>query len=193
MAVGLINSHDQRQFIERLTEAILWCQREGSVRQPRTSLRHFKRDLVDLSSQRHQVFSVCLERSQRLSSSGKRALSSATSLYGGRLLAYFPDDNLADGVAEMVSDGFFDVNNIPPYDTWVWVVRNTRTFEYANHEQGETEANYLVAWVPPDFIPLASRGIDVNPEGCILWLDTMEDEFVQSIRRMGFFQDGRGP
>jgi hypothetical protein len=39
-------------------------------------------------------------------------------LTGGRLLAYFPDNNLACGVAEVESQGFFDTNNIPPYDTW---------------------------------------------------------------------------
>jgi len=92
-------------------------------------------------------------------------------------------------MAEAVSEGFFDVNNIPPYDTWVWMVRNIRTFEYADHEQGEREANYLVAWVPPEFIQLASHGIDCNPERCILWLDTMDDEFVRSLCRLSFFQD----
>jgi len=188
MAVGLTNSHGQRQFIERLTETILWCQSEGSARQPRTSLRNFKPDVVDLLSQQTQVFSVCLARSRHPSLSGKRTLSSITGLCGGRLLAYFPENDLADGCAERVSDGFFDVDNIPPYDTWVWMVRNTRTRKYADHEQPEEEANYLVAWVPPDFIPLASCGVDANPEGCILWLDTMNDEFVQSLRRMGFFQ-----
>jgi hypothetical protein len=105
-------------------------------------------------------------------------------LCGGRLLAYFPDDNLADGIAEAESDGFFDVNNAPPYDTWVWMVRNLRKFEYADGEKGEMEANYLVAWVPPDFVPLASGGVKVNPEACILWLDTMDDEFVRSLRRI---------
>jgi len=104
-------------------------------------------------------------------------------------LAYFPDENLFDGVAEQVSKGFFDVNNIPPYDTWVWMVRNVRTFEYADGAKGETEANYLVAWVPPEFIPLARAGVDANPEGCILWLDTLDDEFVRSLRRLSFFQD----
>jgi hypothetical protein len=48
------------------------------------------------------------------------------------------------------------------------------------------EANYLVAWVPPDFSLLASGGVDVNPEGCILWLDTLDDAFVRSLRRLGF-------
>jgi hypothetical protein len=188
MAASLTNN-DQRRFVERLTEAIVWCRDEGSTQQPRTSLRMCKRDSDDLVSQEHQVFSVCLERSSRLRQSGRRDLSPVTDLCGGRLLAYFPNDNLADGWAETVSEGFFDVNNIPPYDTWVWMVRNMRTFEYADHERGEIEANYLVAWVPPAFIPLASRGVEGNPEGCILWLDTLDDEFVHSLRRLGFFQD----
>ena len=143
----------------------------------------------DLDSQHHQVFSVSLERWRRLASSGKRNLPSIAGLCGGSLLAYFPDENLFDGVAEQVSKGFFDVNNIPPYDTWVWMVRNVRTFEYADGAKGETEANYLVAWVPPEFIPLARAGVEANPEGCILWLDTLDDEFVRSLRRLSFFQD----
>jgi hypothetical protein len=55
-------------------------------------------------------------------------------------------------------------------------------------EQGESEANYLVAWIPPDFIPLATRGVDANPEECILWLDTMNDEFVESSAHCSSFQ-----
>jgi hypothetical protein len=69
------------------------------------------------------------------------------------------------------------------------MVRNIRTFNYADGAKGEMEANYLVAWVPPDFIQLASRGVRVNPEECILWLDTLDDEFVRSLRRLGFLPD----
>ena len=127
-----------------------------------------------------------MERWSRLRSSGKRDLPPVTDLCGGRLLAYFPDDNLACGVAEAESQGFFDVDNIPRYDTWVWMVRNLRAFAYKDGAKGEMEANYLVAWVPPDFIELASGGIEVNPEECIRWLDTLEDEFVRSLRRLGF-------
>jgi len=110
----------------------------------------------------------------------------ATDLCGGRLLAYFPEDNLADGAAQTGSEGFFDVDNIPPYDTWVWMVRNVRAFDYRDGGKGELEANYLVAWVPPDFIELATAGVEANPEECILWLDTLDDEFVQSLKRLKF-------
>ena len=184
MAVGLNNVHEQQKFNKWLTETICWCHSAGSLLEPRKSLRTAKPTQSDLSSQHHQVFSVSLERSRRLWSLGQRNLPPAASLCGGRLLAYFPDDNLADGVAEAETDGFFDVNNTPPYDTWLWMVRNLRTFKYADGAKGEMDANYLVAWVPPDFIPLASAGVDVNPEKCILWLDTMDDEFVRSLRRL---------
>lgn len=186
MATGLNNIHDQRVFIKRLTETIAWCRDAGSPSQPRTSLRTCKLAQDDLTSQSHHVFRVCLERSRRLSFCGKRDLSPVADLCGGRLLAYFPDDNLACGTAEAESQGFFDVDNIPPHDTWVWMVRNVRAFAYADGARWEMEANYLVAWVPPDFIQLASGGVGVNPEACILWLDTLDDEFVRSLRRLGF-------
>ena len=186
MATGLNNVHDQRKFIERLAQTIAWCRDVGLPSQARQSLRTCRSDQDDLTSQSHQVFRVCLERSRRLLASGKRDLSPVSDLCGGRLLAYFPDDNLCCGTAEAESLGFFDVNNIPPHDTWVWMVRNVRAFTYADGARGELEANYLVAWIPPDFLELASAGIAVNPEGCILWLDTRDDEFVQSLRWMGF-------
>jgi hypothetical protein len=186
VATGLDHIRDQREFIRRLTETMSWFRDAGSLAQPRTSLRTCKRDQIDLTSQSHQVFSVSMERSRRLSSSGRRNLAPITDLGGGRLLAYFPDDNLACGVAEVASEGYFDTNNIPPCDTWVWMVRNVRSFTYAGGAKGEMEVSYLVAWVPPDFIALASGGIDVNPEQCILWLDTLDDAFVRSLRGLGF-------
>jgi hypothetical protein len=185
-ATGLNNAHDERMFIANLTETISWCRDAGSLSQPRTSLRTCKSEQDDLTSQAHQVFRVCLERSGRLRSSGKRNLPPVSDLAGGRLLAYFPDDNLFDGTAEAESHGFFDVNNIPPYDTWVCMVRNVRAFAFADGAKGEMEMNYLVAWVPPDFIQLANGGIEVDPEKCILWLDTLDDEFTRSLRRLGF-------
>jgi hypothetical protein len=185
MAVGLDNVDDQRQFIERLTETILWCREAGSLREPKTSLRNFKPP--DLTSQWRQVSSVATSR--RLRSSREWQLPAITGLHGGRLLVYFPEDNLSDGVAEAESLGFFDTDNIPPYDTWVWMVRNIRPFKYKDGTPGEMEANYLVAWVPPEFMRLASGGVDVNPEQCIVWLDTLDDEFVRSVRRLGLFDD----
>jgi hypothetical protein len=71
-----------------------------------------------------------------------------------RLLVYWPSENLADGAAEYSSNGFFDCDNTPPWDTW---------FHFSNGR--------LFAWVPGVLIPLAQNGIDVNPENCIQWAD----------------------
>lgn len=73
-------------------------------------------------------------------------------LEGGKLLLYAPDENLFDGAAEYSSRGFFDVDNIPPWDTWICL------FE-----------EYVLSWVPPQLLDLANAGIEVNPEQCILW------------------------
>jgi hypothetical protein len=71
---------------------------------------------------------------------------------GGRLLLYTPCENLACGAAEASSNGFFDVNNVPPWDIWV-------DFSERN----------LVSWVPPALLDVAQIGINVNPEACIRW------------------------
>jgi hypothetical protein len=82
----------------------------------------------------------------------------------GRLMVYFPDLDLCDGAAEVMTDGWFDVFNCPPWDTWVGFYRDDRP-------AGDSTASYLVAWVPPAFIDVAGRGMDANPEQCIAWLD----------------------
>jgi hypothetical protein len=61
---------------------------------------------------------------------------------GGRLLLYTPSENLACGAAEANSNGFFDVNNVPPWDIWVDFSEGT-----------------LVSWVPPALLDVAQMGI----------------------------------
>lgn len=80
-----------------------------------------------------------------------RKNSSADTAHG-RLLLYDPDENLADGVAEYSSSGFFDSNNVPPWDIWVGMSNRT-----------------LVSWVPPVLVEAAQMGIDANLENCIRW------------------------
>jgi hypothetical protein len=73
---------------------------------------------------------------------------------GGRLLIYAPDESLADGAAIYPSKGFFDVDNTPPWDTWVAFSRGI-----------------LLSLVPLKLVELAQSGIYVNPESCIRWFD----------------------
>jgi hypothetical protein len=96
------------------------------------------------------VAEVVNRRSQSLSRiSPEEGLNLSTS---GRLLLYYPHENLACGAAEVSSNGFFDVNNVPPWDIWVDFSERT-----------------LVSWVPPVLLEAAQMGIDVNPEECMRW------------------------
>jgi hypothetical protein len=100
------------------------------------------------------VDQVAEARSQVLRQLARCWDSESSELQRGRLLLFAPDDNLADGAAEYGSLGFFDVDNVPPWDTWIVMF-----------------GKYLVSWVPPQLIRLVQEGLDVNPEQCILWAD----------------------
>jgi hypothetical protein len=82
---------------------------------------------------------------------------------GGRLMVYFPDGDLCDGAAEQETSGFFDVFNVPPWETWVGY------FEESPGRKGSYDS-FLLAYVPQCLINLADAGMNVNPEECILWL-----------------------
>jgi hypothetical protein len=84
-------------------------------------------------------------------------------LGGGRILVYGPDEELSDGAAQLETNGYFDVYNCPPWDTWIALV------QFSDGEKGRTA--HLFSWVPPVFESVAQRGIDVNPEASILWLE----------------------
>jgi hypothetical protein len=95
----------------------------------------------------------------------------------GRLMVYFPDADLCDGAAEAETGGWFDVYNTPPWDTWAGFFQDARSAD------GDAYERYLVAWVPPAFIELVGRGIEVNPERCIAWLDDTDCQIRPLLAR----------
>lgn len=116
-------------------------------------LRPFAQDLAQWGADHASIVAQVGEaRSEALRQSGKGSNSQSPAVCDGRLLLFAPEDNLSDGAAEYASMGFFDVENVPPWDTWIVMF-----------------GKYLVSWVPPQLIRLVQEGLDVNPEQCILW------------------------
>jgi hypothetical protein len=145
-------------FWERVQETIAWCRPRLRTQDPQASLRSVETRPRSLEPDYFAaVRTVAIGRRQ----AGAHRVP-FRSLEGGRLLVFFPDLDLACGAAEAESRGYFDVNNTPAWDTWVAMIVD---------DQGGHECPYLVSWVPPELIPLADRGIHVNPEQCILWLN----------------------
>lgn len=92
----------------------------------------------------------------------------------GRFMLYFPDENLCDGYAELVSNGFFDVDNVPAHDTWV---------SFFNEEKRPqlSSQRYLLCYVPLAAVDAADAGIEGNPEACIVWLDESDVSIRQRV------------
>ena len=82
----------------------------------------------------------------------------------GQLLVFYPALSLFDGASELSSDGYFNSNNEPPWDTWVYFGETAESLEPVDYRF------FLLSWVPNGYLSIAQRGIDANPEGCIEWL-----------------------
>jgi hypothetical protein len=80
----------------------------------------------------------------------------------GRLLAYGLEESVLDGSCEAATNGFFDVEDQPPWDLWVGYVVN------------KSGNGHLVSWIPPALFGAAEMGIDVNPVGCLFWLEELQ-------------------
>jgi hypothetical protein len=155
-----------RIFRRNYTESHLWRQgaelfRQASLgsiaplrEQLRTSAIHPHASLAEarMEHEREQIVqSVIVRRSDLVGAPQERSTNTGSDQ--GRLLLYTPEENLADGAAQYASKGFFDVDNVPPWDTWV-------AFSHG----------ILLSWVPLQLVGLAEAGIDANPEGCIRWM-----------------------
>ena len=78
----------------------------------------------------------------------------------GRLLVCEINQSISSGESEAATQGFFDVNDRPAWDTWVAGVP----------QDAESEEATLISWVPSTLVDLVDRGIQVNPYKCIFWL-----------------------
>jgi hypothetical protein len=95
-------------------------------------------------------------------------------LAGGRLLFCNLDESVIDGASEAESGGFFDVDDVPPWDTWVALHTDQR------------RTDVLVCWVPRELQELAERGIEVNCVDCVGWLAESRSPLANTYRSNGF-------
>jgi|RhiMethySRZTD1v2_1073278.scaffolds.fasta_scaffold59574_4 hypothetical protein len=175
---------DDEDFFVRLREAVEWTIDHARLAEPKTSLRshHLSPQLL-AANRAAEVHVVC---SFRRTSLGRRLIQQAThkasELRCGRLAVFYPDAQLADGAAEAETGGFFDIHNTPPWDTWVGLFR-------ADQRQGGFESGfetYLVAYIPEVFVALAGRGIDVCPDGSLMWLADVDTPLTRTLRSLGW-------
>src|SRR4051794_11881850 len=112
---------DDQPFELRLAQTIAWCSPRARLDDPATSLRSDRLQPSAFETERATSVSLVLESRASIDRDVGTAspVNTANDLGGGRLLLYFPDANLADGAAEVETRGFLDIENMPPWDTWV--------------------------------------------------------------------------
>jgi len=85
------------------------------------------------------------------------------------LLVVDPAASVFDGAAWVASNGYLDVNNVPPWDTWLLTL--------PPHPEG-SRGRLVLCWVPEWAGDLVDEGIVVEPVSCLSWA-TLEAEAVR--------------
>ena len=190
-------------FQRRLAETIGWCASQDWTANPAEGLRSPQLRPPEITDDGRAIFEARLphEETAKLlaikhaetqrqwqQNVEQLAMKRATLLYtqgtsflqplqlrpSGRLLAFDPQGTLSDGAANLATQGFFDDDNVPAWDTWIsFVVEST-----VNSTSWHSFASYLLSWVSEPLVEVVEAGINVNPEECIRWaadLDTHPD------------------
>lgn len=163
------------------------AQFDRSERNPEQSIPEWRRWGWSWSSQANELSWITLvdelreERLKQLRAERIDASCFADSLANGHLVLYCPRENLCDGAACVYSEGFFDCDNVPAWDTWVCytTVINRDIPEWRSWSLDET-SEVLISWIPPQLLDIARQGVAANPEQCIVWLP---DEMTPSLRQ----------
>lgn len=170
-------------FRYALAQTIAWCASRATPLEPESGLRSLPflgQPAIGSQSNdtwKQAVADIATTRVVFLRDAGIYPQEPTTDLAGGRLLLYAPNETLSDGAAWVSSGGFFDWDNVSPWDSWVAYVEDTPAdpqhintwFRQHARKQGIVRPPmrllYLVSWVPPCLLEAADAGIWANPEG----------------------------
>ncbi len=170
---------DDVPFTLRLSEAIAWCKARVPTADISRSLRSQtlqpRYEMQFVWSYRHSLYvnSVLRARRQALRSVLSVPVTPPANLANGRLLFYFPDEQVDDGASEMASKGFFDERDAPAWDTWVGVFKD------------DQRGQYIVSWIPAELLQCVAEGIAVNMVDCVGWLDKIEFALSKELTKSG--------
>src|ERR1041385_4141091 len=120
-----MNSETQSAYFRRcLVETMTWCEL-ALPGPPVTRFRSAELNPAGNLDPAHCSFSlvesVCRRRAELLKEQKATLLHDLGKV--GQLLVFYPGLSLFDGAAELSSDGYFNFNNEPPWDTWSILVR----------------------------------------------------------------------
>jgi len=155
-------------FSMSLRETIGWCLPRVDTSNPKYCLRSeylrpkilFKAAPecdIDLWAEPDMIRNLLQKRAE-IVKPGKIDLPAQYDLAGGRLLVHFLNASNHNGLSAGETSYFLDNNDTPPWDTWV---------EVCTDEQWD----FLVSWIPVEFLAVVEHGIEAECVGMLMWAD----------------------
>ena len=181
----MINIED---FRIRLAEAILWCSGHLSPSDPALSLRSAILrppglrvcDSLRIGLQ-EIVNAVAGQRATLISNQDRNRMKPACDLAGGRLLiCTSATESIPDGHVSAASRGFYDEDDLPPWDTWLYYIQPDKEIIVRSYQP-----EYLVSWVPKTWIELATIGVKEHFLDCMRWAEQTDIAFTRQLRDAG--------
>jgi hypothetical protein len=175
-AETLVGLGDSVPFLARLAQTVAWCESRPDTGAPPADFRTSHARPPTLPETRAEAVRVLGHCRGNVPAS----VSALAQLQGGRLLAYFPDAETADGAGEDETAGFFDVHDAPPWDTWVAL--------FDDGDPKSAYSVYLVAFIPARVIHLGDAAIRVNAMDSLAWLGSTTVVVARSLREIGLLE-----
>lgn len=160
---------DQREgFKEKFSNVTQWFYAEaggnGQFRSDLVKPHILLSETHDEDERKKLVDEVLEKRKEILDEIKNKGVDSGWKIpHAGRFVAFIPDNSITDGAAEMDSEGFFDENDEPGWNTWIDYIKGD-----------EENPGFLVAWVDNEHEAKIGKAIENNPVFSISWLDEME-------------------
>ena len=99
-------------------------------------------------------------------------------LSSGGLLLFDPGQSLSDGAAQVESNGFFDADNIPPWDLWIAYIEEPKQ----QLNSWTRFDSFLLCWIPQALSEMVDHSLAVNPERCLEWARNVDSPFLRLLR-----------
>jgi hypothetical protein len=185
--------HTLEAFRWRLAETIAWCAPRVAVDNPSKCLRspELRSCVFDYDTRyefnsgearQSEVERVAAERAQALRILHTYPSMPAHDLAGGALLLFAPDGMMYECYCSVVSDGFLDEADAPPWDTWLYLIQNEQTVSPREQQRDPGwhpgYDQYLVSWVPAPFMHLLEAGIQGSSTYCLELMRSRWDPFL---------------
>lgn len=186
------------EFTRHFNLTLAWCLTRVNFDDPKNCLRsrELRPDLEafgygddDIWIHPQLVDQVVRQRQYHFSDSGISNQFQLIANMPGRLLLVAQDYSNHNNLTSDITGGFFDYNDVPPWDTWVMLIEGNREGMTIGDWEGDWPPTLtsclgydglmcwlLVTWVPEAFCSMVQEAIEAEAIGMMAWADDLPEK-----------------